>query len=369
LGAEGQMVQQRQDLDAEEQEAREWSQMMVEEEVQRAVAVMRTDAEQREKRSRQTAECMEDAVDEMAGRLTGLTRAVGNVYLSSVQGGLDQHALHQMGQSWQQQAAKLAGAVGKMREEMGAVREEMREVQAGQRELARLVRGMGASVEGVGSGLGGMGSSVRATQRQLDARTAEQKRLADRVSCWEAGVGGRISPPATVRKEKGLGGRVGVAGMQGRRLAFAGADQRVQGLQKEQVEKKEKEQELEEEVERVLAELRREEEVEEKEREKRAKREREQQQQQQQQQQQPKQPRMSKREERMEEQLKEEMRKMEERMRKIEERREAEIARLEQAERDERELRELSEKELSVWDDGREVREEVQLFGCASTAC
>ena len=136
------MVQQRQDLDAEEQEAREWSQMMVEEEVQRAVAVMRADAEQREKRSRQTAECMEDAVDEMAGRLTGLTRAVGNVYLSSVQGGLDQHALHQMGQSWQQQAAKLAGAVGQMREEMGAVREEMREVQAGQRELARLVRGI-----------------------------------------------------------------------------------------------------------------------------------------------------------------------------------------------------------------------------------
>ena len=345
-------MQQRQDLDAEEQEAREWSQMMVEEEVQRAVAVMRTDAEQREKRSRQTAECMEDAVDEMAGRLTGLTRAVGNVYLSSVQGGLDQHALHQMGQSWQQQAAKLAGAVGQMREEMGAVREEMREVQAGQRELARLVRGMGASVEGVGSGLGGMGSTVRAIQRQLDARTAEQKRLADRVSCWEAGVGGRISPPATVRKEKGLGGRVGAAGMQGRRLGFAGADQRVQGLQKEQVEKKEKEQELEEEVEQVLAELRREEEEEEKLREERE------------------QPvRMSKREERREKQLKEEMRKMEERMSKIEERREAEIARLEQAERDERELRELGEKELSVWDDGREVREEVQLFGCASTAC
>ena len=44
LGAEGQtMVQQRQDLDAEEQEAREWSQMMVEEEVQRAVVVMRAD--------------------------------------------------------------------------------------------------------------------------------------------------------------------------------------------------------------------------------------------------------------------------------------------------------------------------------------
>ena len=223
------MVQQRQDLDAEEQEAREWSQMMVEEEVQRAVAVMRADAEQREKRSRQTVECMEDAVDEMAGRLTGLTRAVGNVYLSSVQGGLDQHALHQMGQSWQQQAAKLAGAVGKMREEMGAVREEMREVQAGQRELARLVRGMGASVEGVGSGLGGMGSTVRAIQRQLDARTAEQKRLADRVSCWEAGVGGRkISPPATVRKEKGLGGRDGL-GQLGCRVGGWGSQGQIRG--------------------------------------------------------------------------------------------------------------------------------------------
>ena len=114
-----------------------------------------------------------------------------------------------------------------MREEMRAVREEMTKVQTGHLELARLVNGMGASVEGVGSGLGGLGSSVRAIQRQLDARTGEQKRLADRVSCWEAGVGGRISPPATVRKEKGLGGRVGAAGMQGRRLAFAGAESAV----------------------------------------------------------------------------------------------------------------------------------------------
>ena len=117
------MVQQRQDLDAEEQEAREWSQMMVEEEVQRAVVVMRADAEQREKRSRQTVECMEDTVEEMAGRLTGVSRAVGNMYLSSVKGGLDQHDLHQMGQAWQQQAAKLAGAVPaveQMREEMRA---------------------------------------------------------------------------------------------------------------------------------------------------------------------------------------------------------------------------------------------------------
>ena len=43
----------------------------------------------------------------------------------------------------------------------------------------------------------------------------------------------------------------------------------------------------------------------------------------------------------------------------------------EEKERDERQqknLGEMSERELSVGRDGREVREEVQLFGCASTA-
>ena len=112
---------------------------------------------------------------------------------------------------------------------MRAVREDMREVQAGQRELARLVNGMGASVEGVGSGLGGLGSSVRATQRQLDARTGEQKRLAKVVSRWEADEGGQqTSPPVTVRKKKGLGGRTGASGMQGKQLGFGVG--RVQGL-------------------------------------------------------------------------------------------------------------------------------------------
>ena len=33
-----------------------------------------------------------------------------------------------------------------------------------------------------------------------------------------------------------------------------------------------------------------------------------------------------------------------------------------------KQLGEMSEREMSVWDDGREMREEVQLFGCASTA-
>ena len=79
---------------------------------------MRDDMEQGEQRSRQMAEYMEDTVEEMAGRLIGVARAVGNMQLGRVQGGLDQHALHQMGQSWQQQAAKLAGAVRQMREEI-----------------------------------------------------------------------------------------------------------------------------------------------------------------------------------------------------------------------------------------------------------
>ena len=68
--------------------------------------------------------------------------------------------------------------------------------------------------------------------------------------------------------------------------------------------------------------------------------------------------------------------KMDERSRMIDEKRE-------EQERDEREqwkekwlwkwlwkkqLGEMNEREVSVWDDGREMREEVQPFGCASTA-
>ena len=49
---------------------------------------------QREKRSRQTVEYMEDTVEEMAGRLIGVARAVGNMQLGRMQGGLDQHSLH-----------------------------------------------------------------------------------------------------------------------------------------------------------------------------------------------------------------------------------------------------------------------------------
>ena len=69
------------------------------------------DMEQGEQRSRQLVECMDDTVEEIADKMSMVSRMVGNVQLGKVQGGLDQHALHQMGQTWQQQAAKLAGAV------------------------------------------------------------------------------------------------------------------------------------------------------------------------------------------------------------------------------------------------------------------
>ena len=173
--------------------------------VQRAVGVlagkieeMRAEAEQREQRSQMLYESMHEGVGELTDDVSAVGRTVGRLQLPGVEHGMCLRALERVGQQWEQQAAKMAGAVEQMRE-------EMRAVQAGQRELALLVHGLGAGVGDVGSGLGGLGSSVRAIQRQLDARTAEQKRLADRVSCWEAETGGRkISPPATVRKEKGL---------------------------------------------------------------------------------------------------------------------------------------------------------------------
>jgi hypothetical protein len=244
-----------------------------------------------------------------------------------------------------------------MREEMRAVREELSAVQAGQRELARLVSGMGAGVDSVGSGLGGMGSSVRVIQRQLDDRAGEQKRLAKLVSRLEAESGGQqTSPPDTVRKQKGLGRRMG--GVTGRQLQFGSEMEEKEQEQGKEEKASVRQEEVEQwyggggEAQGVYEEMRAGVRDEREEREQPV--------------------RMSKREERREKQFKEEMRKIEERASKIEERREAEIARLgaerERDEGEERELRELGEKELSVWDDGREVREEVQLFGCASTA-
>ena len=126
---------------------------------------------------------MNMAVGDVAKEMRAVCRTVGRLQLPRAEGELCLRQLGEMGQKWEQQAAEMAGAVGQMREEIGATRVELGAVQAVQRELVGLVRGLGAGVGDVGSGLGGLGSSVRAMQRQKGSRTAEQKRLADRVSC------------------------------------------------------------------------------------------------------------------------------------------------------------------------------------------
>ena len=57
---------------------------------------------------------------------------------------------------------------------------------------------------------------------------------------------------------------------------------------------------------------------------------------------------------------------MEERRRIVEEREQSDEK--EGEEMQQRKLSELSEREMGMWDDGRERREEVQFFCCASTA-
>jgi hypothetical protein len=187
--------------------------------VRRAVEVlagkieeMRVVAEQREQRSQMIYEDMNEAVGDVSYDTRAVGRTLGRLQLPRVEHGLCLRALERMGQQWEQQAAKMAGAVEQMRE-------EMRAVQAGQRELALLASGLGAGVGDLGSGLGGLGSSVRAIQRQLDDRTGEQQRLAKLVSRMAAESGGQqTSPPDTVRKQKGLGRRMG--GVKGRQLQF-----------------------------------------------------------------------------------------------------------------------------------------------------
>jgi hypothetical protein len=373
---------------------------------------------------------MNMAVGDVAKEMRAVCRTVGRLQLPRVEGELCLRQLEKMGQKWEQQAAEMAGAVGQMREEIGATRVELGAVQAVQRELVGLVRGLGAGVGDVGSGLGGLGSSVRAIQRQLDARTGEQKRLAKLVSRREAEAGGhKTSPPATVRKERGMGRRLGLGA--GRRLGFgAGAEeeQRERGEEQEREEQEheqtEEEKQLEEEVEQVLAELRREEEAEERLREEREEQQREEQQREEQERQRREREselaaaasawwqecNRKKREEKevyeaMSDEEKRGWRKTDlresgRRMRKEgDERRErmqrdgyaemseeqrvswimhdtkrchAEKVEGEREEREQWKLRWLErrkvEREMGMWDDGRERREEVQLFCCASTA-
>ena len=114
-------------------------------------------------------------------------------------------------------------------DEVMMMRDDMKRMRVGQGEMARLIQQMGSGVGDVGTGMAGMGSTVRAIQRDLEARAKEQRRVADLVTCLQqegavmgqvadaagspggdAGQAGRReSPPGTGRKQKGRGGRAG----------------------------------------------------------------------------------------------------------------------------------------------------------------
>jgi hypothetical protein len=128
------------------------------------------------------------------------------------------------------------------------------------------VKGMGKGVLDAETKLSGLGSTVRAIQRELASRAQADKRLADQVDqlrrqgavmgqavmgqavrAGMAGEGGQlaaesggqqISPPDTVRKQKGVGRRMG--GVSGRQLQFgSGTEEKEQEQQKEEKESEE----------------------------------------------------------------------------------------------------------------------------------
>ena len=125
-------------------------------------------------------------------------------------------------------------------DEVMMMRDDMKRMRVGQGEMARLIQQMGSGVGDVGAGMAGMGSTVRAIQRDLEARAKEQRRVADLVTCLQqegavmgqvadaagspggdAGQAGRReSPPGTGRKQKGRGGRAGAGRGERRKLQF-----------------------------------------------------------------------------------------------------------------------------------------------------
>ena len=91
--------------------------------VRRAVEVlagkieeMRVVAEQREQRSQMIYEDMNEAVGDVSYDTRAVGRSLGRLQLPRVEHGLCLRALERMGQQWEQQAAKMAGAVEQMRD-------------------------------------------------------------------------------------------------------------------------------------------------------------------------------------------------------------------------------------------------------------
>ena len=134
--------------------------------------------------------------------------------------------LKQHGARGQTQAERVVDSVQHMRDEMMRMR-------VGQGEIARLVRQMGVGVGNVDSGLGGLGGTVRAIQRQLEARAKHEKQLAKSVSRLEraGAVMGQaveegmrqqqLSPPGSGGKQQGAGrGWVGRGELERKQLQF-----------------------------------------------------------------------------------------------------------------------------------------------------
>jgi hypothetical protein len=207
---------------------------------------------------------VEGVMDEMMERDDGMRRCLGAVEekMGRVEKTLTA-MLKQHGARGQTQAERVVDSVQHMRDEMMRMR-------VGQGEIARLVRQMGVGVGNVDSGLGGLGGTVRAIQRQLEARAKHEKRLANSVSRMErAGAmmgqaveeGMRqqpspqqpspppqqqqqhLSPLGSGRKGQRVGGSWEGKGEQERKKLLFGAEQKEQ----------EQEQTLEEEVEEMLA--------------------------------------------------------------------------------------------------------------------
>jgi hypothetical protein len=170
-----------------------------------------------------------------------------------------QQHLKQHGRRGEMQLSRVVEAVTQMRDEMKGMR-------VGQGEMGRLVKGMGKGVLDAETKLSGLGSTVRAIQRELASRAQADKRLADQVDqlrrqgavmgqavmgqAVRAGMvdeggqlaaesgGQQISPPDTVRKQKGVGRRMG--GVSGRQLQFgSGTEEKEQEQQKEEKESEE----------------------------------------------------------------------------------------------------------------------------------
>ena len=108
--------------------------------------------------------------------------------------------------------------MGRVVEAVTQMRDEMKGMRVGQGEMGRLVKGMGKGALDVETKLPGLGSTVRAIQRKLAGRARAERHLAEMVSGLQrAGAvmsqaeeteenKQQLSPPGSGGKQQGAGG-------------------------------------------------------------------------------------------------------------------------------------------------------------------